>query len=345
MPIHKLVPGQPNDANSPLVGQILPRPEPVEPPPEPDTTTPDFTAELTRALGLKQIKATDRMVLRDQHGRVLCIHAKSNDWGWVYLGEPERYGAELVPLVVHLDPTSQILSMSAEKKMVGWSFFADGNSTAGDYVFAGFKVWQDYPRLRFRIKRSGTTIVNHRQTFAFTLSCEIGSTRMAVQAPAGKWGWVKLVPESDVSDGDELRFSLHKLSIPFVRVRDLIKATWPNTTLTYQTSVDSYYEAISAQQAHGIWVESGLKYFKYKPEVFDCDDFALAYKTKAARTAYSENNLYPYSVGIVFGQNEKSAHAANLFIDQWLRLQLLEPQTGAVQRASEWAYTPYHIMF
>lgn len=58
----------------------------------------------------------------------------------MYLGEPERYGAELVPLVVHLDPTSQNLSMSAEKKMVGWSFFADGNSTAGDYVFAGFKV-------------------------------------------------------------------------------------------------------------------------------------------------------------------------------------------------------------
>lgn len=345
MPIHKLVPGQPHDPASPLLGQVLPRPEPLDPPPEPDpVTSPPVIADLTDALRLKGMLPTDRMVLRDQHGRVLCLQARSGDWGWVYLGDPKRYSADMVPLVVHVDLAAQEIVLAAEKKMVNWSLFANGNTSRETSVFAGFKLWKDYPRLRFKIKRRGTTIVNQRQMSVFTLGWTVGSTHMVLHAPAGDWGWLKLVPERDVPDDAQSRFSLHKLLMPSNKISDLLKATWPNATLGCQLSVDDYYEAVSEQQARSIWDNARLKDYGFKPEVFDCDEFAMAYKTQAAKDAYAQNGLYPYSVGIVYGQNAKGAHAANLFVDQWLRLQLIEPQTGAVQRASEWGYTPFHVM-
>jgi hypothetical protein len=347
MPIHKLVANQPHDLANPVLGQVLPRPDPAPPPPEPTANSnPLLTGELSDALRLKHVEQGDRLVLRDQHGRLLCVHRRgAGDWGWAYLGDAETYSADIAPLVVRVDLSNSELILSADMDAQNWPLFANGNSSSSEYVFAGWKAWEGYPRLTFKVTVSGNTVVNDQEVPTFTLGIKSGTSRMVLHAQTGNWGWLQLSAFSKVERSEVCRFSLHKLLLPTSKVAALIKETWPNVSLGYKPmTVDHYYEAISDQHARAIWYNSGLSQYNYKPEVFDCDDFAMAYKSQASKDAYDQNALFPYAVGIVYGSNDRRAHAANLFIDQQGRLRLIEPQNRNVSRASEWGYTPFFVI-
>lgn len=347
MPIHKFVANQPHDLTTPIAGQVLPRPDPALPPPAPTSSpSPLAGTELSDALRLKQITADDRLVLRDQHGRLLCVHRRGDgDWGWAYLGDPDLYSADIAPLLVRVDTASHELSVSVELDMQNWTLFANGDSSTGEYVFAGWKAWEGYPRLNFRVSITGNTVVNDQEVPAFTLGMKLGASRMLLNSAMGDWGWLKLSPVKNVSETQLCRFSLHRLLVPISKVAALVKQTWPDVDLVYrQIILDGYYQAISDQHAREIWYNSQLSNYHFKPEVFDCDDFAMAYKSQASKDAYLQNALYPYAVGIVCGENDKRGHAANLFIDQQGRLRLIEPQNRNINRASEWRYKPFFVM-
>ncbi|NIF25096.1 hypothetical protein F3J44_01740 [Pantoea sp. Tr-811] len=347
MPIHKLVANQPHDLSTPIIGQVIPAPEPDPPPPEPNLSEKNQAAgELSDALRLKHITEEDRLALRDQHGRWLCVHRRGyGDWGWAYLGDPDTYSADIVPLRVRVDSARNEMVLCAELDVQDWSLFANGDSSKGEYVFAGWKAWESYPHLTFKVAISGNTVVNEQEVPAFTLGVKLGTSRMVLNAPGGSWGWLKLSPVAELPTAQVSRFSLHKLLVPVSKVAALIKETWPAIDLGYrQFAVDRYYEAISDQHARAIWYNSGLASYRFTPEVFDCDDFSLAYKSQASKDAYERRALYPYAVGIVFGSNDRGAHSANLFIDQQGRLRLIEPQNRNIHRASEWNYRPFFVM-
>lgn len=340
MPIHTL------DLADPTLEQILPRPEPLDPPPQPNTTLPSpIDAVLSDALRFKEAQEHDRMVLRDQHDRVLCIHKSGTDWGWAYLGALDDYSADIAPLFVQLNTSEHEVVLIADEGLHDWSFFANGKSTEWEYVFAGWKPWHEYPRLRFKARLSGTTIVNEQEVRIFNLGFQQGATRMVLHAAQGAWNWLKVTAEEAVPREQLCRFTLHKLIVPVSKVSALIKQTWPNATLnTAPIASDRYYEAISEQQAKRIWGNAKLLDYRYRPEVFDCDDFAMAYKSQAAKDAYAQTALHPYAVGIVLGRDKAVGHAANLFISQQGHLCVIEPQTGAVQRATEWRFTPEYVI-
>ena len=78
--------------------------------------------------------------------------------------------------------------------------------------------------------------------------------------------------------------------------------------------VDASYKTISKtfvlnQIRHDEWLQPKLA---YKPEVFDCDDFAIHLKTKLAKLFYHRGEPLPAALGFIV----TARHAFNFSIDK-----------------------------
>jgi len=71
---------------------------------------------------------------------------------------------------------------------------------------------------------------------------------------------------------------------------------------------------------------------RYKDEIFDCDDFALTFKSKLAYFAVrrkSHFNNHPIAGGVFWGRTtweSDNAHAANFIVCQDRKIYWIEPQ-------------------
>ena len=76
--------------------------------------------------------------------------------------------------------------------------------------------------------------------------------------------------------------------------------------------VDQAYETVSKSFIQQLintdeWLQTGPK---YKPEVFDCDDFAMHLKSRLAKLAHHKQRPYPAALGFML----TTSHAFNFSI-------------------------------
>ena len=69
------------------------------------------------------------------------------------------------------------------------------------------------------------------------------------------------------------------------------------------------------------------KYYEYKEEVFDCDDFSFLKKGYEEDYGYSEQKNFAFGIIWVFSPTKHYGHALNFFIDDKLEMYFYEPQT------------------
>ena len=129
-------------------------------------------------------------------------------------------------------------------------------------------------------------------------------------------------------------------------VKNIINQTYPSLNVQYYA--DLHYMALDMEDLHGIWNESKLDQskwnsYRWKHEKFDCDDFAVCLKAQVAKYSYNQSVGKGGSLcGIVWGENNSSAHAFNFTVDRFGKLILFEPQTGCTIDTNDW--NPYFCM-
>lgn len=98
---------------------------------------------------------------------------------------------------------------------------------------------------------------------------------------------------------------------------------------------DGNYKTVRHRKVKSVHHKSGLGAARYRPEVFDCDDFSAVMKAKIAKAAaWNLRIRHPYAFGIVYG-NIPTPHAINWLIDNKRRLYFFEPQNGQFFRPGD----------
>ncbi|KAI0324242.1 Moa, A lectin from the mushroom marasmius Oreades in complex with the trisaccharide Galgalglcnac [Cubamyces sp. BRFM 1775] len=96
---------------------------------------------------------------------------------------------------------------------------------------------------------------------------------------------------------------------------------------------DAMYLVLNRKQLQEIWPKTGLTSKDYRPEIFDCDDFAFAYKAEVAKWGKNAFKVDGFAIlcGIMYGSNERgNVHAYNWMVDPRDHYQVIyfEPQDG-----------------
>lgn len=86
------------------------------------------------------------------------------------------------------------------------------------------------------------------------------------------------------------------------------------------------------------WKETVLNYLQYIPEIQDCDDFAMYFKTWLQKWTFENTNTPSNGVGIAIGLVSKDGellggHAWNIVLvrtDQGEKVVFVEPQLGEI---------------
>lgn len=288
---------------------------------------------LSAPVALDALADDESYVLFDEHGRVLCAQQQGT-WGWAYLGDFDTYHSDVLHIGASTSRQGRLTALDVSANGQPWSLYANGSITNNPWIFASGQRWPGYPQLQL------CPVASSDGTQAFTLQIDIDGERKALKAGTSTWDWLFLANPSK----EPTRFTLHRYHVPEHRLFDLITTTWPGVTASTLFEVDSAYQAISSHHARQIWQDSGLACCRWRSESFDCDDFAFVYKGQASLDAYRSNATHPYAVGWIAGTSATDAHAVNLFLDLDGHLKILEPQTGEITLAQQWAYAPSQIL-
>lgn len=93
---------------------------------------------------------------------------------------------------------------------------------------------------------------------------------------------------------------------------------------------DEEYTTITPEEVSRAFKISNLGTKEYRPEVFDCDNFAFALKATVDEEGRKIWSLsYEYAFGIVYG-SIPTPHAINWFITPELEVLFVEPQSGEI---------------
>jgi len=126
-------------------------------------------------------------------------------------------------------------------------------------------------------------------------------------------------------------------------VSKIIEDTYPSLTINMFKG-DSLYGTLDFNLLKTIWDSSKLGDYNYKPQKFDCDDFAVCMKDAVSK--YSHDQSKPDNrgslCGIMYGRDAKGSHAYNYTVNPFGELILFEPQDGSIMRHDE--YIPYLCM-
>ncbi|MFF7707475.1 lectin MOA-related protein [Pseudomonas sp. NPDC007930] len=327
-----------------LAAQQIPPPPQRSPeehdPPAPEPLPQDTAMVLSRALRVRDLSSSDAYVLKDQHGRVLCLHkgAKAT-WGWAFMAQYEEYYQAVYPITFRFtgNPTDTRGTLSLTVDGQSWAMYANGHGKENEWAFFGASKWPHHPHTKL-IARLQRQEAGELPRFALYWNNE--DTPLYLAAGADGWNWLKFSASEAA-----LEFSLHKFYVVREKIPALLKATWPNASLAHaDLRDDRHCAAVTYTRARAIYEESGLRRFTYKPEVFDCEDFSYVYKAEASKHAYFAKEDLPYAIGLLRGVNDHGGHAVNLFIDPRGELKVLEPQDGRISNAREWEYVPTGVV-
>ena len=133
---------------------------------------------------------------------------------------------------------------------------------------------------------------------------------------------------------------------------DLIKqlhALWPDLVdgLPGPTNLaipDNTYWLPSKRDLEWLVVDTFMEKYRYKAEVFDCDDFALVLHAFVVQNRYieieqrklSKDEWFPWAFGQVWGtkfRGKPTGHAINICLTRDEGVILLEPQNDQIWKA------------
>ncbi|KAF8597993.1 hypothetical protein BDV93DRAFT_512893 [Ceratobasidium sp. AG-I] len=133
---------------------------------------------------------------------------------------------------------------------------------------------------------------------------------------------------------------LYKMSLNSAEVKTIIATTphvLPNDKITHYEE-DTVYLALSQKTLLDIWRSSGTDKRIWKVDLFDCDDFALTFKTEVAKWGYDNFKAWGFGIlcGVTFARNKatgKPGHCFNWTVDkdgknEFKVLTYFEPQSG-----------------
>ena len=126
-------------------------------------------------------------------------------------------------------------------------------------------------------------------------------------------------------------------------IERIFNRTFPCVPIKFYQS-DYHYGSLDYNLLHGIWNDSMLANYQWTAEKFDCDDFAVCMKAEVSKYSYNQSRPTDKGslCGIIWGRNDRGAHAFNFTIDPFGNLILLEPQNGMQIAHNE--YDPYYCM-
>lgn len=284
---------------------------------------------LSAALSPEEIEPGHPYLLKDTSDRVVCVNKQARgSWDWAYVGKYDDYPLDVAPVVFSVSPFVKPATMKVRNDL---DLRANGPATTYEYVFWGSAAsYGHYPLLVLKATgfERGFTLSGEKQVDGKTVT-------MTLCADSGSYNWLYIGNSSKYT---ALSFSIHKFYVDRERILDALEAVWPGASFDFNSfrQSDAFYEVIDDAKAKQIWNASKLNGYEYKPEVFDCDDFAWVYKAQASRQAYADNASKSFAVAFIAGRTRNSAHAANLFVDYSGRLKVLEPQTGSIVAAADW---------
>jgi hypothetical protein len=298
-------------------------------------TLPDGTAMLSPivmgdAIPLTLIPTDVPYVLCDDSNRVLCVEkGGSPGWEWSYMGQYASYPADVFPIRFSSDPIVGATSMYARVRNEDWYLFPRTQATSWNYLFWGPSSYSPgYPIVKVQAE-----VMNPEQT-KFKLYWMNGTTKMYLCCDGGSWNWLFVGGSGYAATV----FTLRRFYVERQKMILLFQSAWPSATFnTYSMrNADTSYQCIDDDTAHNIWNKSGLSNFKYRKDVFDCDDFSFVYKGEASKQAYNANAEFGYSVGLIWGFSPTVGHAVNVFVDYSANVRVLEPQNNSIVAGSEW---------
>ena len=105
---------------------------------------------------------------------------------------------------------------------------------------------------------------------------------------------------------------MNKIILTGIELRTILIKHYPGA---YIVPIDRRYFLPSDDFARKQVVGSTIKDYNYRPEIFDCDDFAIMLAGKVKERQYKENWQHPMAFGFAVGAlSTGQAHASNLAV-------------------------------
>ena len=99
---------------------------------------------------------------------------------------------------------------------------------------------------------------------------------------------------------------------------------------------DKSYSTINANNLKGLLKVGFIDRYKFKAEVFDCDDYALILHAWIRQIQYKEKWENPMAFGEAWGKfGNEEHHALNIAISHDSEILIIEPQTDEVRYYDE----------
>ncbi|OTA20364.1 hypothetical protein Xbed_01590 [Xenorhabdus beddingii] len=292
----------------------------------------------------KKINRYVTYLIRDENKRILCIDSTQRVGdSHAYFGQEETNYHDFI-MIIHWNTPAPTVPKRLVGKYYDHKFFLYSNDMTNELNWAIWDTPNSQPeefliliRAEYVKTEDGVNkykyIWNYKGKDIYLCSDLVENER--------EWSWLYL------SDKKYSLFSQHIHYIQSELIKMLCQKTWPNITFKYHKLriMDRKYCVISDRTAQYIYKQSELKNFKYRQESFDCDDFCYIYKAQASKEAYISNERFGYALGIIVGTNkEDQGHSVNIYINDELKVKLIEPQTGKIINGEDWDHRPTFIL-
>ncbi|KAF8642985.1 hypothetical protein AX16_009284 [Volvariella volvacea WC 439] len=110
---------------------------------------------------------------------------------------------------------------------------------------------------------------------------------------------------------------------------------------------DGLYLILPRDKLSAIWASTGLGSTRWRTEIFDCDDFALTYKSAVAKWGNARYKADGFGIlcGLMFGVHGTAAHAYNWTLERrdLSTVTFFEPQNGRF--SSDPGYNAYFGLY
>ncbi len=303
-----------------------------------------------------QIQLGQPYALRDENKRWLMIQNGLNGGQqYAMLGDLEGRAQNLFPITIAQATGQKVAFQLSQKSTSGslWFLCAEDPSSSTITRAMWRPVTKDRPMVELEL-----AVPQARRTYVVKWSNPQNNAEMfltnydANNPPYAAFQNSKPAPSGRDIVEDTVKdfiFDFFPVFLNNNSLGNLIKAEWPKASVDTQLYEDDYYFGVSDQRAKDVYDSSGLGGYKWRDNVFDCDDFCYVYKGQLSKDAYSRNLPMGYAAGLVFGEKVaqsgiKEAHACIIYFDPEWNVRILEPQTGEVCNGKDWDHTPYFIL-
>ncbi|MCB1744158.1 MAG: lectin MOA-related protein [Gammaproteobacteria bacterium] len=293
------------------------------------------------------IQRNQPYALRDRNKRWLMVQdGLSGDAQYAFLGGLEQFSTNLFPITVEPTVGRHVAFRLSNKSASGAVWYLRVNNPGTSNILLA--AWG--PDTEKTPKASMTLIPIPPEKRRYAVACmnpENNEPMVLTNYDDANPPYAAFQNSKPLPTGKDLTFDFFPVFLNNKSLKDLIKAEWPSAQVDpkLQLYEDDYYFGVSSQRATQVYEASGLANYRFRDNVFDCDDYCYVYKGQLSKDAYSRNLPMGYAAGLVFGRVPNAdAHACILFFDPEWNVQILEPQDGKIFRGRDWFYQPYFIL-